>query len=977
LQSLGDAESNHRRKGRKGRVSLGKGFLTGKIDEKTTFDPTDFRNVVPRFTEENRKANLDFVAWLKTFAERKNVTPAQVALAWLLAQKPWIVPIPGTTKVARLEENIGAAGVEFDSDGLRRNAFVFWRRKVLYSRVEPLMRAACLCCSSCSLTCPLGHPFSRPRHPTLERGGSLVSTFFTDLSYALRVFRRHPASTAVLVLTLSLGIGGTTAMFSLVEVVLLRPLPYPGEDRIVMVWETEPAEGVGKKAGTPGNFQDWRADTRTIDHLSGLAQLDATLTGHGEPRRLDGRRVSASIFAALEVPPLLGRAFTADDERPGVEVVIVAHHVWRDMFGADPGIIGARIVLNDTPRTIVGVMPPGFTLPRGPDDVWVPLIFTDWERQARGSHWLMAVGRLKPGVTLAQAQADMDVIAARLERDFPRWNAREGLLVEPIRDEMMAGLRRPVLVLMGAVMLVLAIACINAANLLLAWASVRHQEVAIRAALGAGRLRLVRQLLTESVALAVIAAVTGAALAWFGTNALRTMMPDALVQLRDIAVNVRVLAFAAIAATVTGVLFGLAPALQLARRPTAGGLDAERTSTSARVTRTGRALVTVELALAMVLLVGAALFVQSLTRLTSVDMGFRPDSVLTFTIELPRSRYPDPARWSPFLDQLMTRLEREPSVQAAGAISWLPLTSGGGSNALFVEGQPLPAAGEEAYVFYRLITPRYFTAMGIPLVAGRFFDQRDSGESSRVVVINRTMAHRYWPNQSPLGKRVSFARAPRPEDWMTVVGVAADTKQGSLGDAVDIEMFAPAAQEANWFPPSDVVVRTSGDPLSIAEAARQHVRALDPSMAIDRMQSLEAVVATSAAATRFRTVLVALFGSIAVALSAIGVYGLLSLSVALRRREIGVRTALGAAPQSISRLILGEGIWLTSFGIVLGLAIALVAARSLETLLYDTRATDPWTYAAVAALLFAIAIVACCLPARRAAKMDPVAAMRV
>jgi putative ABC transport system permease protein len=656
--------------------------------------------------------------------------------------------------------------------------------------------------------------------------------------------------------------------------------------------------------------------------------------------------------------------------------VIVAHHFWRDVLGAGAGVIGSRILLNDAPRTIVGVMPPAFELPRGPDDFWVPLVFSDWERQARGSHWLMALGRLKPDVTRAQAQADMDVIAARLARDFPRWNAREGLLVEPVRDEMMAGLRRPVLVLMGAVMLVLAIACINAANLLLARASLRHQEVAIRAALGAGRVQLIRQLLTESIALAVVAAVIGAALAWFGTNALRAMMPDSLAPLRDIAVNGRVLAFAAAAATVTGVLFGLAPALQLARQQTSGGLDAERTSTAARVTRTARTLVTVELALAMVLLVGAALFVQSLTRLTSVDPGFRPDSVLAFTIELPRSRYPDPSRWSAMLDQLMTRLEQEPAVLAAGAISWLPLTTGGGSNALFVEGHPLPGPGEETYVFYRLITPRYFTAMGIPLLAGRFFDHRDSSDSSRVVVINRTMAQRYWPNQSPIGRRVSFAPVPRPQDWMTVVGVVGDTRQETLADAVDIEMFAPATQEANWFPPSDVVVRTAGDPLSIAEAARRHVRALDPSMAVDRMQTLEAVVATSAAASRFRTLLVAVFGSVAVVLSTIGIYGLLSLSVAVRCREIGVRTSLGAGPRQISRLVLREGLRLTIIGIVVGVAIAFIAARSLESLLYETRATDPWTYAAIAALLFAIALVACYLPARRAARMDPVAAMR-
>jgi predicted permease len=818
---------------------------------------------------------------------------------------------------------------------------------------------------------------SRPRREPARQGDAIVTTFFADLSYAMRFFRRHPASGAVLVLTLSIGIGGATAMFSLVEAVLLRPLPYPDEDRIVMVWETEPAEGVDKKAGTPGNFQDWRADTRTIDHLSGLAPFAATLTGRGDPRRLDGRRVSASVFAALGVRPALGRPFTGEDERPGADAVIVANHLWLDALGADPGIIGSRILLNDAPRTIVGVMPPEFTLPRGRDDVWVPLVFNDWERRARGSHWLMAVGRLRAGVTLAQAQADMDVIAARLARDFPRWNAREGLRVEPIRDEMMAGLRRPVLVLMAAVTLLLAIACINAANLLLARASVRRQELAIRAALGAGRRRLIRQLLTESVALALAGAVAGAALAWFGTTALRAMLPDSLGQLRDIAVNVRVLAFAALAATVTGVLFGLAPALQLARRRPAGGLEAERTSTPARVARTGRILVTVELALAMVLLVGAALFVQSLARLTRVETGFRPDAALTFTIELPRSRYPDPARWSPFLDRLMTRLEQEPAVQAAGAISWLPLTTGGGSNALFVEGRPLPGPGEESYVLYRLITPRYFTAMGIPLAAGRFFDDRDRVDGSRVVVVNRTMAERYWPGESPLGRRVTFARAPRPDDWMTVVGVVGDTRQASLGEAIDIEMFAPATQDPNWFPPSHVVVRTAGDPLLVAAAARRHVRALDPAMAIDQVQPLEAVVAASAAATRFRTLLVALFGSIAVALAAVGIYGLLALSVELRRREIGIRATLGAAPASLARMVLREGMSLASLGIAIGLAAARFAARPLETLLYDTRAADPWTYAVVAALLFAIALVACCVPARRAAKLDPVAAMRV
>jgi putative ABC transport system permease protein len=475
----------------------------------------------------------------------------------------------------------------------------------------------------------------------------------------------------------------------------------------------------------------------------------------------------------------------------------------------------------------------------------------------------------------------------------------------------------------------------------------------------------------------MIGAVAGVAVAWCGTNALRTLMPDTLAPLRDIAVNTRVLAFAALAAGLTGVLFGVAPALQLARQRATAALDTERTSTSARVTHTGRTLVSVQVALAMVLLVGAALFIQSLTRLTSVDTGFRADSALTFKIELPRSRYPDASRWSPFLDALMTRLEQEPSVQAAGAISWLPLTSEGGSNELFVEGEPSPPPGEGTYVFYRLITPRYFNALGIPLHAGRYFDHRDTGDSPRVVIVNETLARRYWPHESPIGKRVSFFSKPAADQWMAVVGVVGDTKQGSLGAAVDIEMFAPAAQETAWFPPSHVVVRTSGDPLAVAAVARQHVRALDPLIPVQRMQTLEDVVSTSVAAERFRTVLVSLFGSIAVVLAAVGVYGLLSLSVAVRRREIGVRTALGAAPRDISRLILREGLLMTTFGVAGGLAVALFAVRTLETFLYETPPTDPWTYAAIAGLLFVIALIACYLPARRAARLDPVTAMRV
>jgi putative ABC transport system permease protein len=803
----------------------------------------------------------------------------------------------------------------------------------------------------------------------------MLTPIARDLVHAIRLLRRQPAFSALLIATLALGIGGATTIFSAVEAVLLRPLPYTDEDRIVMVWETEPAEGVAKKVGTPGNFPDWQTSA-TIDHLAGLAQYQATMTGRGNPMGVNGRRVSASLFAALGVLPVLGRGFTTGDEQSGGGVVILAHHFWRQAFGADPGVIGQSITLNDSPRTVVGVMPAGFRLPRAEDDVLVPLVFNAWERQARGSHWLMAVGRLKPGVALAAAQADMDVIAARLRAEHPRFNAREGLLVEHIREEMVGELRRPLLVLMGAVLIVLGIASINAANLLLARAETRRQEVAVRLALGAGRLTIVRQLLVESVTGSMAGAAGGVMLAWMGVRSLAAMMPEDLAPVRELSINATVLTFAVAAATITGVLFGLAPSLQVVRRRFAVGPDHGRPASSARATRAGRILVTVEVALALVLLVGAALFMQSLARLMRVEPGFQTSSVLTFRIELPRSRYPDPAKWSPFLGELMARLASEPGVLGAGAISWLPLTTDGGSNALFVEGRPLPAPGAETYVIYRLVTAGYFEALAIPRLSGRGLTAADGAGSARVVVINETMARRYWPGESPIGRRVSFAAKAGPDDWMTVVGVVGDTKQGSLAAPVDIEMFAPEAQEPNWFPPSHVVVRTAASPLSMAEAARRHVREIDPLMPVADVQTMERVLSASVSAPRFEAVLIGLFGAVAASLAAIGVYGVMSLSVALRRRELGIRTALGAGPQDISRLVLGEGARMAGAGIAIGLVAAFVAGRWIQALLFDTPPADPSTAAATAALLLAITLAACYIPARRAARADPVRAMQ-
>jgi putative ABC transport system permease protein len=805
-----------------------------------------------------------------------------------------------------------------------------------------------------------------------------MTTIMRDVRYAARQLAREPGFAVVILLTISLGIGGATAIFSVVHAVLLRPLPYHDESRIVMVWETEPAAGVDKMVGTPGNFQDWRAQTRTIDHLGALMDFEATLTGRGEPRRVNSRRVTASVFTALGVQPLIGRMFIADDERAGNDAVLLAHHAWQELFGADPHIVGERIMLNGQPRTVIGVMGPGFRLPRGSDDVWIPMVFNAFERQARGSHRLLAIGRLKPGVTLAQAQADMDTIAGQLAANFPRFNAREGLLVEPIREEMSGELRRPLTIVMAAVMMVMLIASINVANLLLARACGRQQEIAVRLAVGAPRRRLVRQLLTESTFLSVLGCLGGIVLAAASVAVLRSSLPPALVASGSITLNTPILAFGVTLALLSGLLFGMAPVLLLSNQTGSSALnDSARGSIGLRTSRTTRALVAAEVSLAFVLLVAGGLFIRSFARLVDVDTGFRSDSALTFKIELPRSRYAGPAQWAPALDDLMARLAALPSVTAAGAISWLPLTTSGGSNALFVEGQPLPGPGEETYVVYRVVTPDYFRTLGIPLRSGRVLDASDRATTPRVVVINETMARKYWPAASPLGRRVSFAREARHEDWMTVIGVVADTKQFALNEPVDIEMFAAHTQEANWFPPSHVAVRTSGDPLALAGAVRAAVRGVDPLMPVSDVKTLDAVVAASVAAARFGTTLIAAFAGVSLVLAAIGVYGLLSFTVASRRREIGVRAALGADTRTITKMIVRDGIGVAAVGLAIGLAAALSAGRLLRSFLFETAPTDVGALTSITAILFVVVLAACYVPAQRAARIDPVKAMRV
>ena len=803
-----------------------------------------------------------------------------------------------------------------------------------------------------------------------------MRALIADLAYGGRLLRRQPVFTITAALTLALGAGATTAIFSVVEAVLLRPLPYQDERRIVMVWETDPGGAYPIKAGTPANFLDWQAQNRSFEHLAGLAPLSATVTGAGDPFRAEGRRVTANLFAALGALPALGRAFTPGDEVPENGVAIISHALWRERFGSQPDALGRVIDINGRRTAIVGVMGADFRLPGRGHDLLVPLVFNTFERQARGSHWLSAVARLKPGVALAQAQSDLDVIARRLATVHPA-NAREGLLVSPIREEMGGTLRRPLLILMAAAGVLLAIACLNVASLMLARAGSRSSEMAIRLALGAAPSRLLRQLMTEGVLLTALAGIMALAVALAAIAALKQVLPGTFAELREVRMDGPVFAFALFVSGLAGLGASLAPALGVTRRRAGdslrggGRIEGARDGASVR-----RALVVLEVALAATLLVGAGLLGRSLASVMHVDPGFRMEGVLTFVTELPRTRYPDPSRWSPLLDRLMARLEALPGVSAAGAISWLPLTTGGNSNAIFAEGRPLPAPGEATFVLYRLVTPRYFTAMGIPLAAGRYLAEGDTSSSPRVVLVNETMAARFWPGESAIGRRVSFARAPRPEDWMTVVGVVGDTRQGSLVAPIDIEMFAPATQETSWFPPSHVAIRVAGDPLRVAGAVRQAVRDLDPLLPVAEMRPLARVVHESATEPRFHAVLVGAISGVALLLAGVGIYGLLAYLVTLRQREMAIRSALGARPSQILRMVMQEGVALALAGLLLGTAVAALVAPVVGSLLFGVTARDAASYAGGAVLAMLAAVLASALPAWRASRIAPAEALK-
>lgn len=812
------------------------------------------------------------------------------------------------------------------------------------------------------------------------RGGGMLETLWQDLHYGVRMLVRKPGFAAIAVVTLALGIGANTAIFSVVNTVLLRPLPYPNPDELVMVWETAPKLGFPHNDVAPANFIDWRDQNRAFAQIAAFGGNSMSLTGRGEPERIEGARVSASLFPLLGVAPVLGRVFTAEEDRPDAPgVIVLSHGLWQRRFGGDPGIIGQTLTLNYRPFTVIGVMPAPFRFPDREQEFWLPMAFEPEEAAGRGDHYLHVVARLGPGVTMWQAQAEMADIAARLERQYPRTNTEQGVVLVPLHEEFVGDIRKPLLILLGVVGFVLLIACANVTNLLLARAAARQKEMTIRAALGASRVRLARQLLTESVLLAGLGGAAGTLLAVWGSGLLEALVPESLAQARGVVTDGRVLAFAVAVSLLTGVVFGLLPAQQVSKPNLTEALK-EGGQGSAGGGKRGRlrgALVVGEIALSLVLLVGAGLMIRSFYRLTRVDPGFRPDQALTMRMQLSGEKHGDPAKRRAFYEQMLQHVQSLPGVQAAGVITQLPLTTQGLYFSFSLEGQPPMASANLPQAAFRVISQDYFRALGVPLLRGRSFTPQDTEDAQAVAVINRTMAERFWPGQEAIGRRFKIGPSDSPNPWLVVVGVVGDVRQTSLDQALKPEVYVSHQQDRRFFAiPRDLVVRTEGDPLSMAAAVRGAIWELDKDLPLFRVQTMDHIVSLAVAGQRFNLLLLTVFAALALILASVGVYGVMSYVTAQRTHEIGIRVALGARQRDMLKLVMGQGLMLIVSGVAAGLAGAFALTRLMTSLLFDIGTTDPLTFAATALLLAIVALLACYVPARRAAKVDPMVALR-
>jgi len=803
-----------------------------------------------------------------------------------------------------------------------------------------------------------------------------------DIRYAVRKLSRTPGFTTIAAFTLALAIGATTAIFSVIDGVLLKPLPFRDPQRVVRV--TNLRDGNRMVSSVP-DFLDIRAQSKSYASLAALDNQAMNLTGGSEPERISAARVGATFWSLLGVTPQVGRGFAPnEDSQSAARTVVLSDGLWKRRFGGDRRIVGKTIALDGNSFTVIGVAPPGFSFPDRPD-VWIPLVFAqdDLNPDGRGAHWMGIMGRLAPNVTVTQATSELVTITRRLEQQYPESNTNMSGAVIPMQEYLVGDVRPALYVMLGAVAFVLLIACANVANLLLVRAASRESEMAVRTALGAGAWRLVRQLVIESVLLAMIGGVFGTLLALWGVDLLLSMAPNGLPRINEVTVNGSVLVFTAGVTAVTGVLFGLFPALHAARANVGGMLkEGMRGSSGGVASRRARnTLVMAEMALAVVLLVGAGLLIRSFSKLLAVDPGFRAERVVTFAIAAPDTKYGQYAQRRELVSNLVERMKRVPGAQGAAVVTGLPLSNIMMRTSAHIVGTPPERPGERKSTDVAMATPGYFTTMGIPLVAGRDFTDRDGSGAPVVSIVNQEFVKRYFPNENPIGKRIELGWDQDTASTggnMTlggeIVGVVANVKRRGLSQEVFPETYASYMQPT--FSNFSVVVRSTADPSTVMAAIRAQMRELDRDLPLSDLRQLKELVAASVSRPRFYTTILGVFASIALILAAVGIYGVISYAVSLRTRELGIRIALGATGRQVSGLVLQQGVGLAIAGVAVGGAGAYWLTRLLSKLLFGVSATDPLTFVGVAALLTAIAAIASFVPARRAAKVDPLLAMR-
>ncbi|HST12601.1 MAG TPA: ABC transporter permease [Terriglobales bacterium] len=791
------------------------------------------------------------------------------------------------------------------------------------------------------------------------------------MRYGSRMLLKNPGFAGVAIIALALGIGANAAIFSVVNTVLLRSLPYPDPDRLMVLRETKLPQ-FPEFSISPGNFLDWQKQNTVFDKLAAINGSAYNFTSDAaDPERLRGARVSAGLFEMLGATPALGRTFREEEDQPGQNLAILSSSLWKRRFSSDPNIIGQSVTLSATSYTVIGVMPPSFQFPDRDTELWTPVGFSAAQAQQHGAHYLSVIGRLKPGVTVEQANTEMSAIAGRLAEQYSGSNAGWSVYVSPMQEYDVRDIKPALLILLGAVALVLLIACANVANLLLARATARQKEIAIRTALGASRWRVVRQLLTESVLLALAGGAVGLLLALWGTDLLLALAPEDLPRVKDVALDGRVIAFTLSVTLLTGIIFGLAPSWQASRPNLNETLKEGGRGTTGGHHRVRGSLVVTEVALALVLLVGAGLLIRSFYRLQQVNPGFNTRNAMAVTVSLPGKKYPQPDQLAAFYTQLIEKVSGLPGVVSAGASQTLPI-QGDYLLGFNIQGRPPDAPGEDKSTNYYAVTPDYFKAMGIPLIRGRVFTDQDRKDTQRVALINEEMAKKYFPDEDPIGKGINVTNGP--ETFRQIVGIVGDVKQYGPAQPTTLQTYEPFLQ--NPFSGMTLVVRTENNPTALTSAIRTQVLSIDKDQPIARTRALEQVVADSVAKQRFAMLLLGTFGAVALVLAAVGLYGVMSYAVTQRTHELGIRMALGARTGDVLRLVVGQGMALALIGVAIGLGGAFALTRLMANLLFATGATDPLTFAAISVLLAGVALGACLVPARRAIKVDPMIALR-